>query len=278
MIIRPLKKGIDMEGFRELGFSIIPEGFSEIPIPMINGKYNLQWETHQKEKEEFEKQFGFTFESAEGRDFLDNFVIRIDHDETIMPDTTLTKFAKYVIEVNNGFGFIKYDGYKEGAVDTTRFELYDENTEITNRVTRKTLINTAIAEFQTLWETKRPLITLIARYIFDANSGIKTDIAAYDKLSIFIEEYDGAKKFLSAAKENPETMDLVVTVKEAILKNIIRLDKHNYINYATKNVLGRNFDEVVAFLGDPANQDEMGLGTTDDASYSIKAQLKNANR
>ena len=51
----------------------------------------------------------------------------------------------------------------------------------------------------------------------------------------------------------------------------------NYINVATQNVLGRNFEEVVEFLNAPENRLELGTGKESDEPYSIKMQLKNLN-
>lgn len=51
---------------------------------------------------------------------------------------------------------------------------------------------------------------------------------------------------------------------------------HNsqFVLYSTQTPLGRNEEEVIKFLGNPANQDILGLGLPDDSPTSVSAQLK----
>jgi hypothetical protein len=90
-----------------------------------------------------------------------------------------------------------------------------------------------------------------------------------------MESISNAENFLKVIRLDPEYVDSVITVKAAIARNIIRLTPDKwYVNYINQTKLGRNIDEIVKFLTNPQNQDQMGTDKDTDSAYSIKRQLK----
>lgn len=275
VVIKQIKKPNEIPGFEQLGFLVHPDCQSEMEIPLVNGKYNIGLNGKPELKKYFEDSFGFSFDSPAGQEFLDNFRIQISHSDTILPDSPTTRFTVHLLNHLNGMGFIKTSKKIDGPVDTFVFEIYDEKAEQGDRVNKKTIMLTAASKLQDIYDNKRSLIVLIAKFLFESASEIDSEVIAYDKLSDYIMEFENAKHFLKQIEVDVEHMDLVATVKEAIAKNIIRYENGYYVNFVTKTRFGKNPEEIVTYFSNPANQDEYGTGTN-DAPYTIKAQLKNS--
>ena len=265
-------------GFENVGFNLHPDCVSSIPIPFVNGKFQLGLDNQPELKKYFEEGLGVTFDSEAGQEFLNEFYIDVDHAETILNDSVLSKFKLHLIKTHNGFGMIKYGDATSGPVDTFLFEVVDEKADTEQRVTKKITLATAQAKLLDMWENKRHKLLLFAKYTFSEQSGIENDTAAYDKLSNFIQEIGNAKTFLRNLEVPDEQMDLDVTIKTAIAKNIIRYQDGRYVNHVNGTPLGRNFEEISIYLANPVNQDELGDGSDTDKPYTIKAQLKNSLR
>ncbi len=262
-------------GFENLGFTVHPDCSSTLAIPFVGGKYVLNLTPEKQEY--FENNLGVKFDSPEGIKFLDNFSIEIDHTDCIIGDTPIDQFKKHLLTTSNGFGLVK-TGEVTGPVDTTIFEFFDEEENTNKRVSKKQLLNEAIASLQDLWTNKRSQITLFAQYLLEINSGITNEIIAYDKLTDYITQEANASRFLRALKEDVEHIDLVVTIKQAVAVAVIRSVNGKYQNPVTNTGYGRTIEEVVSFFSNPANQDELGTGAANDEAYTIKAQLRNSLR
>lgn len=267
-----------LPGFEDLDFSVLPNCVSSLVIPFVGNRYQIGLEKGSKEYKYFEEKLNVIFDSPEGQEFLDNYEIVLDHELTILQNTPKGEFDLHLLKYHKGFGVVKMDENVVGPVDSYVFELKDEKREQDKKYTQLRVKNEAVAALEDLNTSSKARLRLIAEYLSEPTSGISTDIIAYNRLSDFIlENKDNAARFLRALKEDSDLIDTTVTVKQALSRNIIRMVNRNYINVATQNVLGRNFEEVVEFLNAPENRLELGNGKETDEPYSIKMQLRNLN-
>ena len=277
ILITQRKPENPLPGFEELDYLVFPACNSNLIIPYVGGKYQLGFEYNSPEAKSWEKLLGVKFDTPEGQAFLDNYTIDLNHDSTIITQTPKGRFDLHLIKVHNGFGVIKLDDAEVGPSDPYIFELKDVEKEQDKHYTKVRVKNEAIAELEKLDQSSKQKLILIAKYIFEINSGINTDVIAYNRLDAYISQSDqNAAYFLRALKVDSNYMDTVVTTKEAMSRNIIRLSGKHYINYATGNILGKTFEEVVEHLNDPTNIQELGTGLKGDDPTSIKMQLKNS--
>jgi hypothetical protein len=280
LFITQRKNENPLPGWEELDYSVFPSCQSSLVIPFVNNRYQIGLEKGTKEYDYFERILNVQFDSPEGQQFLDNYEITLDHETTVIQNSPKGEFDLHLLKYHNGFGIIKMqdDPFDNSPTDPYLFELKDEKREQDKKYTQLRVKNEAIAALEKLNVSSKEMLTLTAEYLFEPTAGISTDIIAYNRLSDYILASDqNAARFLRAIKEDPKNVDTNVIVKRAMSRNIIRMVNRNYINVATQNVLGRNFEEVVEFLNAPENIIELGTGDPKDEPYSIKYQLKNAN-
>lgn len=271
----------NLMGLENFGFSVFPGCSTNFEIPWINGRPNIGL-TEKKDKDlkdKFEKFWGVEFESERGREFLANYEIRINHDiEAFDPDKNLKDaWDLHLIQVNNGMGIIAVndDVVNEVAVNNFKFKLTDENKDLEAKITKKQITLKAGAKLQELYESNTNRIVLFAKYIFPAGSGIATKNLAFSRLEEFISKNtNSAEKFLEVVKLEPEYLETVVKVKEAIFRGIIRVGVDGkYILSMSGTVLGRSEEEVIQFCLNPSNVDIVGTGGKTDTPSSLTSQL-----
>ncbi len=271
------------KGFDQLGFVLFPDCTSEVEIPFINNRFITGFENNLEKKKYFEDRLGVRFDTEQGQEFLDNYRIRFNHEINIKGSSPFDEFDLWLIKANNGFGLIKI-GEEESPTEDTIFVFFDEEKEMIESVTRKSIVNRAAREIEDLWDGNRAKLVLIAKYLFEVNSGISSELIAYNKLTDFISldkpvrNAENAQIVLRAFKADPDYMDTTVDTKTAIAKNIIRFSDGWYVNHITQTKLGRNIEDTITFLNNPQNQDEFGTGGAEDSVHTIKAQLKNSLR
>ncbi len=271
----------NLMGLENFGFSVFPGCSTNFEIPWINGRPNIGL-TEKKDKDlkdKFEKFWGVEFESERGREFLSTYEIRINHDiEAFDPEKNLKDaWDLHLIKVNNGMGIIAVDDdvLNEVAVNNFKFKLTDENKDLEAKITKKQITLKAGAKLQELYESNTNRIVLFAKYIFPAGSGIATKNLAFSRLEEFISKNtNNAEKFLEVVKLEPEYLETVVKVKEAIFRGIIRIGVDGkYILSMSGTVLGRSEEEVIQFCLNPSNIDIVGTGGKTDTPSSLTSQL-----
>lgn len=271
----------NLMGLENFGFSVFPGCSTNFEIPWINGRPNIGL-TDKKDKDlkdKFEKFWGVEFESDRGREFLASYEIRINHDiEAFDPEKNLKDaWDLHLIKVNNGMGIIAVDDdvVNEVAVNNFKFKLTDENKDLEAKITKKQITLKAGAKLQELYESNTNRIVLFAKYIFPAGSGIATKNLAFSRLEDFISKNtNNAEKFLEVVKLEPEYLETVVKVKEAIFRGIIRIGVDGkYILSMSGTVLGRSEEEVIQFCLNPSNIDIVGTGGKTDTPSSLTSQL-----
>ena len=271
----------NLMGLENFGFSVFPGCSTNFEIPWINGRPNIGL-TDKKDKDlkdKFEKFWGVEFDSERGREFLATYEIKINHDiEAFDPEKNLKDaWDLHLIKVNNGMGIIAVDDdvVNEVAVNNFKFKLTDENKDLEAKITKKQITLKAGAKLQELYESNTNRIVLFAKYIFPAGSGIATKNLAFSRLEDFISKNtNNAEKFLEVVKLEPEYLETVVKVKEAIFRGIIRIGPDGkYILSMSGTVLGRSEEEVIQFCLNPSNIDIVGTGGKTDAPSSLTSQL-----
>ena len=104
-------------------------------------------------------------------------------------------------------------------------------------------------------------------------------MAAQRRIASRLEEFiskntNNAEKFLEVVKLEPEYLETVVKVKEAIFRGIIRVGVDGkYILSMSGTVLGRSEEEVIQFCLNPSNIDIVGTGGKTDTPSSLTSQL-----
>lgn len=269
-------------GLENFGYSIFPGCATGFEIPIVNGKHNigLDGPKDKEKRKKFEAFFGVEFDSDRGRDFLESYEILVKHDiESFDPEKNIKhEWDLHLMKVNNGMGIISVsdETLENLPVNNFKFKLTDENKDLETKVTKKQITVKAISKLGELMDSTSNRIVLIAKYIYPSGSGIASKNLAFTKLEEFItKNVQSAEKFLDVVTLEPEYLDTVVKVKDAIFRGIIRLGQDGRYQLAmTGTILGRSEEEVIQFCLNPANADVVGLGTKDDKPSSLTSQLK----
>lgn len=283
VLIKQIKPSPDavLMGLEKEDMVVFPDCVTTMEIPQIYGRPNIGLDKKEDKglRDEFEKYFNIKFDTNEGQEWLKNYEIVIRHDVTAYdPRNTKDKWDLHLLKVNGGMGIVATSqvAIEESPVNTFKFIITDENAEVKERVRMKETKLAASRELDKLYTSNTNRLVLVAKYLFPTNSGIGSNkVVAFDKLSDFIDKgVSNAKMFLDACKSDPEYVQTVVLVKEAIYRNIIRQHGGQYVLFATQTPLGRNEEEVIKFCSNPNNKDIVGYGLPDDLPTSISAQLK----
>jgi len=263
--------GESLMGLEQLNYVMFPDCDTILEIPIINNKHNLGLTSEQQA--EFENYFGVKFDTLQGREFLNNYQIVLRHDVNPRDHKKMDHlFDLAILKANGGMGMVQFEDSKD-QVARFPFIATDEAKELEKTVSKKKLRNIAIEELNKLAKHKNTLLK-ITKFIFDLNQNNLDENSAYDRLDDYINGGQ-AEKFLTVIKLDPDYIDTVVSVKEAMIKGIIRLGQDQwYVNHANQTKLGRNIEEIVNYLNNPQNQDQIGTGAKDDLPYAIKRQLK----
>lgn len=258
-------------GLENIGYTLFPECQTTLEIPMIKRKFNLG--LSDEEKKAFENYFNVQFDTPEGYEFLSNYRIELRHDVNPKDHNKMEHlFDLAILKANGGMGVVQFED-DEDFFGKRPFIATNEEKEIKDEVGKKQTRNKAIKSLEELAKKKTSLIKY-AKYIFDLGAAEISEDIAYKRLDDYIMGGQ-ADKFLNIMSLDPDYVDTVVTVKDAITHGIIRLGQDQwYSNYANQTKLGRNLEEIVNYLNNPNNQDQLGLGSKDDLPYAIKRQLK----
>lgn len=263
--------GESLMGLEKLDYVLFPECDTSLEIPQIRGKFNLGLTEDQQKT--FEDYFGVKFETDEGKKWLSEYVINLRHDVNPRDHNKMEHlFDLAVLKANGGMGIVQFND-NEDEIGRFPFVATDQEKELDQKVNKKQLRNRGIEALENLSTNKTNLVK-ITKYIFDTGNTDLDFNLAYDKLDDYINGGQSAK-FLAVLKLDPDYIDTVVTVKDAMGHGIIRLSADQwYVNYSNGTKLGRNLEEIIKYLNNPQNQDQLGTGSKDDTPYSIKRQLK----
>lgn len=265
-------------GLEKEGLQMFESSYSTWEIPFTNGKFQTGLSDEDKLKvEEF---FNRKFDDPGDFEFWSNYTIEVKH--TLNPydlenprdllEYSVLRLLKVAApsleEADNpmaSYLFVLHNDKEENELKASLYERVDE----------------AIVELNKLKTTPKHLIA-VAKYILPSNVGIgSNDKMAYAKLRELVNgDLTDAKKtgvdtFFKVLNMDKTELYATVDFREAVKQNIVRKNmKQYYYNPLSQTVYGKNETEVIKFLLNPKNQDELGTGTKSDTNYSIRAQLK----
>lgn len=275
-------------GLEEEGLQVWELATSLVPIPKRMGKWN-----HGLTKEELkvvEDYYGHSFDNPDHDSFWNNQMFQIKHTRMVLrPDNpedilkagiikTMGLAATSMQEVENNpmarYTFVIEDAAAEQEMATSLYEMQDECIVELNK-----LRNTPNSE--------RYLFALAVHLFPQGMVGSISDIKAstklvYTRLREFIDgnhtetQKDGPTKFLAALDIDKGRMLVKCDVTEAIRHGVIRKDrtKNQYYNSMSQTVYGKSVDQVVDFLLQQDQEEELGIGSN-PPSWSIRTQLRN---
>lgn len=276
--------GEQIMGLQDFGFVLYPDAETELEIPYVNNRFKLGSSSETKsgltsqQKTKFENAFGVDFDTPDGQEFLSNWRIKINHLTTPVDRLNIEhEFNLCILQANDGMGIVNMKGTQnDDELARLPFVLIDENNELADKVTRTMTRNQAISELNNLQVKNKEKLVKIAKYLFNLNAEFTVE-AAYVKLDEFItSKTSNGETFLKTLKLDDEWIETTVLVKDSMNAGIIRRGEDQYyFNNASGVKLGRTIEEIVKFLSNPDNQDQLGIGSKNDQPYSLKSQLKN---
>ena len=276
----PYTKENPFLGMEEYNMSMWDGTTVLMDVPMKGNRY-----VHGLTKDEVEElksfdKLGIDLDSEEGQQFLADFQISIPSRLSSLDLDNPRDFLS--LKILQASGNIIAPSKGEATTGNVKYGFYIQNKDEearSNNITLRT-VNQAITKIENLSIENPEFFLAVCKFILPDNVGLGTNVdVAYSKINEFVRaSLDGAKRFLDAINENVVSKHKIYItndIKTAIRKNVIRKNqKGYYYNPMTNTEYGKNLEEVINFLMDVKNIDEMGTGENDDANYSIKYQLK----
>lgn len=250
-------------------------------IPLKNGK--ITYILSKEEKKIVEEHYGLELDNpAHVTQWLDSVILDTKATiDVISKDDPESILKKGILLANN-----TYAPNLEAAQDVMKgykFVLYDKDQEEGQKYTLNEVYHDAIVELAKLRKKKKKLLA-VAKYVLPATVGIQdNDNRAYNSLTEFLDgKFEGKSRrksideFMDALYMDETRLFVTIDFKEALRKNIIRTDSDGYyMNPLSGNRYGKTRDEVIDYLCNPVNQEELGLNNKEDKPYAIRYQLKN---
>ena len=250
-------------------------------IPLKNGR--IVYQLSKEEKELVENFYGLELDNpAHTMEWLERVTLNTKPTiDVVNADDAESVLKKGILLANN-----TYAPSLEASQDVMKgykFVLYDQGQEELQKYTLNEVFHKAIGELIKLRKKSRKLLA-VAKYVLPATVGIQdNEERAYNSLTDFLDgKFEGKSRrksideFLGALYMDETRLFVTIDFKEALRKNIIRTDADGYyMNPLSGNRYGKTRDEVIDYLCNPINQEELGLNNKDDKSYSIRYQLKN---
>lgn len=268
-------------GLEKEGRQLYEQASSTYEIPFVNGKFDHGLSKEQQKK--VETYYGYKFDDPNAREFWASISVEIPHTlkmidpenaEDLLLQSVLKKFGYLAPNLeeatNNKMAKYRFVLRNEGEEEEVKASLYDRQ-------------DAALLVLADLKMKSKPYMIALAQYLFN-EVGIENDVLAYtklrelisgDALSLTKTKKNALDMFEAAMKIEKVTLLVTVDVKKAIARNIIRKDiNQRFYNATTGVTYGKTVEEVITFLLNPENADELG-STTNPHPTSVRAQLKN---
>ena len=255
---------------------------STYEMNLKNGKWQHGLR-NQGEIDKVEEFYGYKFtdKSEEAMEFWSGLTFNLKH------------FIEPIESLDNPEDLLKVRVLQEAKVISSSLEdsvtgesnsdfiLYDEDAEVKMTATLYQKQDEAFNKLFILKETPKHCMA-IASYLLPSNTKIKDKDTAYVRLPEYIDgkiikgKNAAVSNFVNAVNMDKPLLYVTVDFNQGIRQNIIRKNSNNkYFNVMSGTEYGLNSDESIAFLMNPANQDELGTGAKTDKPYSLRYQLKN---
>ena len=259
-------------GMEKIGISMFPNTSVGFSIPFINGEF-----IHGLEKDEIKKvqdHYGINFNSEKGKEFYSALTMTIPT-------------GVYTLDLENPKDLLFYKvTLKTGAIapnlEATKSEMckslfYYYNSEEEEKLvaTETSKMVEAITTLGKIKDKTPDRLIILAKYLLKKNK-FTTDTAFNALSAKIIKDLKFINAFNSALGTDEKLVKTTVQVIEAVDRSIIRRNSKTgqFVNPITTTEYGRNLDEVIAFLLNPKNADELGTGGDKDKPGSLQNLLK----
>jgi len=272
VVIRQNTEQSNIMGMEKLGISMFPNTNVGFSVPFINGefKHNL----NAKELKLVQEYYGATFSSERGKEFYSNLVMTIPTGVYTLNLDDPKDILFYKVTLGTGAIAPNLETAKNPMCKSL-FYFYDSEEEeklVANENSKMTDAIIALADIK----AKDPdRLVILAKYLLKKNKF--TVDTAFNALSnkIVKDSKTFVPAFNTALNSDKKLVKVTVQVLEAIDRGILKRNKSGqFVNPVTSTEYGRNYDEIISFLINPKNSDELGTGGDKDKPGSLENLLK----
>jgi len=272
VVIRQNTEQANIMGLEAIKRSMFPNTEVGFSVPYLNGTFRHNLST--PEKKIVQDYYGVTFESEKGKEFYSSLVLKIPTGVYTLDLDDPEKLLFYKVTLGNG-AIAKDMATAKSPMCKSLFYYYDQEEEEKVVAEENSKLTEAIISLSKLKEKQPQRLVILAKYLLRKNN-FTTD-SAFNAISAKIVK--DAKKFIdvfnNALKTDEKLIKTTVQVIEAVDRGILKKNKSSqYFNPISGIEYGRNIDEIVTFLIDPKNSDELGAGTEKDKLGSLHSLLK----
>lgn len=254
-----------------------------IPFKQMNGQYR-HGVTNETDRQFIEDKFfgGQSLESEVAKEYYRTCSVELNPDITFFDTENPESLLKFYIAVSAEEIVAKSRADAKSKSMSVRPFIVEDGVEVKKeQLSVRQKVNKARAKLAEL-ETEPTYMVVLAKYLAPSNAGITNEQNAYIYLDDLLtgkytddSELVAVNRFNQALSVDKEILYVASDVKEAIYKNVIRKQGGVFTNPISQTPYGRTEEEVVNFLSQDMNQEELGTGTPLDKPYSVRFQLKN---
>ncbi len=272
VVIRQNTEQANIMGLEAIKRSMFPNTEVGFSVPYLNGAFRHNLDA--KEKKIVQDFYGVTFESEKGKEFYSSLVLKIPTGVYTLDLDDPEKLLFYKVTLGNG-AIAKDMATAKSPMCKSLFYYYDQEEEEKVVAQETSKFTEAIISLSKLKEKQPERLVILAKYLLRKNNF--TTESAFNALSTKIVKE--AAKFIdvfnNALKTDEKLIKTTVQVIEAINRGILKKNKSSYyVNPISGIEYGRNIEEIVTFLMDSKNSDELGAGTEKDKLGSLHNLLK----
>lgn len=272
VVIRQNTEQANIMGMEKYGISMFPNTSVGFSVPFINGefKHNLNAE----ELKAVQKYYGVTFASERGKEFYSNLVMTIPTGVYTLNLDDPKDILFYKVTLGTGAIAPNLKTAKNPMCKSL-FYFYDSEEEEKLVASENSKMTDAIIALADIKAKDPDRLVILAKYLLKKNKF--TVDTAFNTLSNKIVK--DAKTFVpafnTALNSDKKLVKVTVQVLEAIDRGILKRNKSGqFVNPITGTEYGRNHDEIINFLINPKNSDELGTGGDKDKPGSLENLLK----
>jgi len=273
VVIRQNTEQANIMGLETIKRSMFPNTEVGFSIPYLNGAFRHNLDT--KEKKIVQDYYGVTFESEKGKEFFSNLTLKIPSGVYTLDLDDPQNLLFYKVTLGNG-AIAKDSATAKDPMCKSLFYYYDQEEEDKVVAEENSRFTEAIINLAKIKEKQPTRLIILAKYLLKKNNF--TLDTAFNAISAKIMKEP--KKFINifnnALKADEKLVKTTVQIIEAIDRGILKKNKSGqYVNPISSIEYGRTLDEILTFLLDPKNSDELGSGSEKDKLGSLTSLLNN---
>lgn len=208
-----------------------------------------------KERESLEELTGYDLSGTSK--FWEDYYVLIDTTTPLDMSNPLDRIKYHVIMASGEAAPSFKDAKTQPAYRTSKYYVFRENENVSDKVEKKKRYNKAVVEFTDLMEDLEKAL-LVGKYLDLPLRSTTPPNNVFDIFQTFLdndEKLDSVNKFLIAVKKSPEELTIKMIFDDAVKKKVIR---HTDGLYQRGSItLGKNPKEVLEWLTNPENSGEL---------------------